>query len=49
MCVKTEEFQILIINANSETGFIKVLSNELRAKLPYEKVKTNSVFQENFS
>lgn len=47
--MKIEEFQIFIINANSETGFIKVLSNELGAELPYEKVKTNSVFQENFS
>lgn len=47
MHVKHEKFQIFIINENSETGFMKVLSNELQVKLMYEKVTTNSLFQDN--
>lgn len=47
MHVKREKFQIFIINGKSETGFMKVLSNELQAKLMFEKVTTNSVLQDN--
>lgn len=33
--MKPEKFQIFIISENSETGFMKVLSNELWANLVY--------------
>lgn len=47
MHVKPEKFQIFIINANSETGFMKAPFNELQAKFMHRKVTTNSIFQDN--